>query len=282
MQKVLLTIALLCLQLSYLFGQKDPIKRIYLTVPIDNVTSIDVTEVTITQWVYFIINNNFKLDLFPDTLSISNSARIFFDDLKSGKDFQYIEVITNKGLLKENYGIKGFGLTKKFKTIVDADTNYFSVNVPIVGISFNQAKAFCNWRESIMNKSKDVKVRVTLPPIEIYKKVNPQKDSLCKAELNCDRCSNYQLNYLHNKCTLSAKHKEIVTQGQGLLGADCYWPSTLGLYNIQGNAAEMTSTEGFAIGGSFKHFAIDSYSNKTQIYKKPEDWLGFRCLITSL
>lgn len=280
MQKVILTIAFLYWTLSYLHGQKDPTQRIYMTVPIDDVTRMDITEVTIAQWVYFIINNNFNPDHFPDTSSISYSARTFFDDLKEGPNFQYIEVVNNKGLLKDNYGINGFRLTKKFKDIEDADTNYFSISIPIVGISFEQAKAFCKWRESTVNKSRDVKIRVTLPSIEIYKKVNPNKDSLCKAELNCDSCSNYQFNYLHSKCTLSAKHKDNVTQGQGLLRADSYWPTILGLYNIQGNASEMTFTEGVAVGGSFRHFASESNSDKAQTYKKPEDWLGFRCLIT--
>jgi formylglycine-generating enzyme required for sulfatase activity len=281
MQKVLLTLAFFCWTFPILFGQKNPTQKIYMTVPIDNVTSIDVTEVTIAQWVYFLINNNFNAELFPDTLSISNSARTFFDDLKEGQNFQYIEVINNNVLLKNNYGINGFRLTKKFKSIEDADTNYFSIDIPIVGISFEQAKAFCKWRESTLNKNNNVKIRVTLPSIEIYKKVNSNKDSLCKAELNCDSCSNYQLNYLHNKCTFSSKHKEIVTQGQGLLKVDCYWPTIMGLYNIQGNASEMTSTEGVAVGGSFRHFASDSYSEKTQTYNKPEAWLGFRCIIKS-
>ena len=42
----------------------------------------------------------------------------------------------------------------------------------------------------------------------------------------------------------------------------------------------MTAPEGITVGGSFRHFAIDSYNNKTQTYGKAEEWLGFRCLIT--
>lgn len=279
MQKVLLSLAFICWTLTNSFGQKNPTK-IYGTVSIDNISSMDATEVTIKEWIFFIINNNFENDLFPNPSSVSNSTRQLFDDLKKQKDFEYIEITDNGSLLKENYGSKGFRVTKKFKSLTEADTNYFSINIPIVGISFAQAQKFCEWREAVVNKTKVVKVDIKLPSIEIYKKVNVNKDSLCKAELHCDSCSGYQLNYSHNKCTITAKHKDFVTQGQGLLRADCYWPSILGLYNIQGNVSEMTSTEGVSFGGSFRHFAIDSYSNKTQTYNIAEDWLGFRCLIT--
>jgi formylglycine-generating enzyme required for sulfatase activity len=278
MQKVLLLV-FLCWTFTNSFGQKNPTK-IYGTVPINNFSSMDATEVTINEWISFIINNNFNTALFPDSLSISNSTRVLFNDLKKGKDFEYIEIIDNSKFLRENYGSRGFRVTKKFKNLVDADTNYFSIYNPIVGISFAQAQKFCKWREAVVNKTKAVKIKITLPSIEIYKKVNLNKDSLCKAELNCDSCSGYQLNYSHKKCTLSAKHKEIITQGEGLLRVDSYWPSILGLYNIQGNAAEMTSIEGIAVGGSFRHFAADSYSDKTQSYSKEEDWLVFRCLVT--
>jgi len=279
MQKLILVIYFLCLIFLDSLGQKNPTK-IYATVSIDNTSSMDATEVTITDWIYFIINNSYNAALFPASSSISNSTKLLFDDLKKEKDFEYVEIIKNNKLLRENYGSKGFRATKKIKNLVEADTNYFSVNNPIVGISFGQANKYCEWRKTVVNKTTTVQVKITLPSIETYKKVNVNKDSLCKPEISCDTCSGYQLNYSHQKCTLSAKYKASTTQGQGLLRADSYWPSILGLYNIQGNAAEMTAPEGITVGGSFRHFAIDSYNNKTQTYGKAEEWLGFRCLIT--
>lgn len=170
MQKIILTVAFFCWTCSMLFGQKNPTK-IYGTVPIDNVSSMDATEVTINEWIHFVINNNFKADLFPDSSVVSKSTSALFGDLKKGKDFEYVEVITNSSLLKENYGDKGFRLTRKFRNLIEADTNYFSINIPIVGVSFAQAKAFCEWRESVVNKYKTVSVRIGLPTIEVYKKV---------------------------------------------------------------------------------------------------------------
>ena len=62
---------------------------------------------------------------------------------------------------------------------------------------------------------------------------------------------------------------------------DSYWPNDLGFYNLQGNASEMTNTKGIAIGGSFRHYAIESLNTKKQEYNQPEDWLGFRYMITN-
>jgi len=51
---------------------------------------------------------------------------------------------------------------------------------------------------------------------------------------------------------------------------------------LQGNAAEMTSTEGIAMGGSFRHSARETFSDRKQEYNKPENWLGFRYVVTIL
>jgi len=272
MQKALLTLTLFCWTLTNSFGQKNPTK-IYGTVSIDNNSSMDATEVTITEWIYFIINNDFNKNFFPDSSGVSNTTRLLFDDLKKQGDFDFIEIVNNTGTLKENYGTRGFKLTKKFNTIVDSDTNFFSINIPIVGISYTQAIAFCEWRETVVNKTKLVKVNITLPSIEVYEKVIENRDSINRK--NC-----YLQNSLNCNCPEVRKTKANLSQGKYLMRADNYWPSHLGLYCLQGNASEMTSVEGIAMGGSFRDFARQSYKDQKQRYTKPEDWLGFRCLVT--
>ena len=76
------------------------------------------------------------------------------------------------------------------------------------------------------------------------------------------------------------KGKLYMSAGLYLVRVDAYWPSDLGLYNLQGNAAEMTSTEGIAMGGSFSHYAIQSFNDQKQQYSKAENWLGFRYTVT--
>ncbi|MGC4102134.1 SUMF1/EgtB/PvdO family nonheme iron enzyme [Ferruginibacter sp.] len=257
---------------SNLSAQKNPTK-IYGTVPINNVSSMDATEITVTEWIYFILNTNFDPGFFPDLSHITPAAKMLFEDLKKGKDFEYIDPIYNTGYLKENFGAKGFRVKKKVKLLYEADTNFFSFNVPIVGISFAQAKAFCAWRESVVNQYKPVKVSIALPPIEVYEKVIENKDSI-----NPKSC--YLQNSLNCNCLVIKKTKDFKSQGKCVIRADSYWPSMLGLYCLQGNAAEMTATEGIAMGGSFRDYARESFRDRKQNYSAPGDWLGFRCLVT--
>jgi hypothetical protein len=54
----------------------------------------------------------------------------------------------------------------------------------------------------------------------------------------------------------------------------------LGLYNIIGNAAEMTAAKGVAKGGSFKSSVLELKPEAQQLYQGPQSWLGFRCVAT--
>jgi hypothetical protein len=261
------------------YSQKNPTKLLG-AVEIDNFSSIDQTEVTVQEYVYFIINNNFDLSLFPKSKSISPSARLFFDDLRKQKDFIFIELETHDPIKQVNYGVKGFKVTKKYNRFVALDTAQFSIALPIVGISFEQANRFCKWREGLVNLKKVTKVSISLPPVEVYKNLIENIDSVRYTKLRRDSCLRYQFNFRHKECVTSKKHAHLKQQGKGLVRVDTYSPSRLKLYCVQGNAAEMTSIKGIAVGGSFHHFANESSNKQVQPYEKEEGWLGFRCLIT--
>ncbi|MBF9220911.1 SUMF1/EgtB/PvdO family nonheme iron enzyme [Hymenobacter ruricola] len=54
-------------------------------------------------------------------------------------------------------------------------------------------------------------------------------------------------------------------------------PNGFGLFNMIGNAAELTATPGVAKGGSFEHSVLE-FTLKTGFpYDGPREWLGFRC-----
>ena len=82
------------------------------------------------------------------------------------------------------------------------------------------------------------------------------------------------------KCKNKQLDKAYSTQGRNVIRVDAHWPTKSGIYCLQGNAAEMTSTKGIAMGGSFRHYARESYNDQTQTYNKAEDWLGFRYIVT--
>lgn len=57
-----------------------------------------------------------------------------------------------------------------------------------------------------------------------------------------------------------------------------YPPNGYGLYNMVGNAAELTATKGIAKGGSFEHRLQDCAIEKDFVYTRPQEWIGFRCI----
>jgi len=235
-------------------------------------------EVTLADWIVFIINNNFDASLFP-AIDMPNLTRLILNDLKKGNASNYFKIFENSKALKKIYGSKGFRIShKKLDSLFKAEPNYFSLLIPITGISFEQATKFCKWKEDVINLNQQVKIKVSLPSMAIYAKVITNIDSVCQKK--CDSCKQYELNCISANCFGAAKSKIDKSQGVSLVRADSYWPTDDELYCIQGNAAEMTSTEGVAMGGSFRHYARESFNDKIQAYKKAEDWLGFRYVVT--
>lgn len=250
------------------------------TVAIDSVTSMDKTETTIREWILFIVDNDFDSSLFPDADCIPPLVKLLFSDLKKKSDFEYIKIFGKQNKASGRWVAKGIIETPALKELAASDTLEFSTYNPVTGISWQQAQRYCAWHEKRVNEARAVRLHISLPTVAWLNKLNRNKDSVCAPEVKCDSCTGYQLNYAHKKCKMEPGSKANATQGQGVLRADYYWPSKEGLYNIQGNVAEMTEEEGVAVGGSFRHFAAESYSGKVQRYTRPQDWLGFRCLVS--
>jgi hypothetical protein len=266
----------LCLVTGIIGSAQKNQSRIPGTVGIDKFSSIDQTEVTIQEYVFFILNNDFNPGLFPDSSTLNSAAKSFFSDLHNPGALRFIKLIQNSSFIKMNYGQWGFKVTQAYKDMLGADTSGFSIFLPMTGVSFEQANLFCKWRETQVNAKRRIKVNISLPPPDVYKKIIENSDSIAsKCQVSCP-C--YLFNYLHAPCSVSSKDEQ--QQGKGLVRADSYWPTNLDIYCLPGNAAEMTSEKGIAAGGSFKHFARAAYNDQVQPYVKPENWLGFRCYIT--
>lgn len=247
------------------------------TVAIDDSSAIDITEVTIQEYCYFLINQKFDPVLFPDSEKLSAPERFFFEELKRGESCNLIKIQKQLPHLAASYGEKGFEVTKVYKEYFKKDTSGFSIFNPVTGISFEQAEAFCRWRELNENKNRTIPLRITLPPKEVYETLIENTDSVLLQKKGCDR---FRLNYAHPVCEDPKQPGDLQQQGIGPVRADRYHPTKKGLYCIQGNAAEMTSAKGIAAGGSYHHPANASFNTQTQVYMQAERWLGFRCYIS--
>jgi len=98
--------------------------------------------------------------------------------------------------------------------------------------------------------------------------------------MNTLKCTLFNFNHIPCTDCASAKktknHPVLKYIGSEPVYVWGYFPDILGLWNLQGNVAEMTSVKGIAKGGSCNHPASEAYNNKSQEYTKPEIWLGFR------
>lgn len=166
-------------------------------------------------------------------------------------------------------------------------------NYPVVGISYEQAVRFCQWRSDRVNEV-------------IYLKKNHEKHTADKPLENIPEIFKYRLptkeewegissvGYTEKvlkkikrkgmkKSNFSTPKKDGITGSITDGGAITtpvlqYYPNKFGIYNLLGNVAEMTQEKGIAKGGSFLDKEENVSVAKDFTYTQPTKWLGFRCV----
>lgn len=266
---VLLLLLTLCLN-HHAFSQKKSM-MLEGTAKIGDSLAMKVTEVDIEEWMIFILNNHYDSTLFPNIAMLSKQAQLLFLDLKKERDFDYLKM--EKVRHPDLRVIENVKQTSAFTKLCKEDSIEFSIlAAPITGITYSQANRYCTWLEAMVTKYRKIDVTISLPTISVYSSVNPNLDSLTR-----HGCPLY--NFIGCDCVSQTKEDHNQSLGKYLVRVDAYFPTALGIYNLQGNAAEMTTIEGKAMGGSFRHYAKDSFSDKIQHYSGPTEWLGFRYIV---
>jgi formylglycine-generating enzyme required for sulfatase activity len=154
-------------------------------------------------------------------------------------------------------------------------------NYPVVGISYEQAVAYCKWRtervKAFMTLGKKFQYRdfeYRLPKKTEWEKLaefsthvlnNNGKNEKGKYQLNC-------VNPLPNGDCMNAKYPDVTAPVKS------YSKSLYGLYNMLGNVAEMVNEKGISKGGGWRNNLEECRVGKDAGYTKPTAWLGFRCV----
>jgi formylglycine-generating enzyme required for sulfatase activity len=176
--------------------------------------------------------------LYMDQTEISNldwTEHLVWLKFKYGLESEkYQNALPDLEIWKEVYGID-------FKLI---PTNKVPNNYPIVGISYNQAIVYCQWRTQVVNEVyKDkMEVKYRLPSIEEYKIAQKFEKKDTEDYFFHEQ---YKLHQLPSK-----------TKGKFMLF-------------LSSNVSEMTNELGIALTAEY---------GKTKNYSKAEKWLGFRCV----
>jgi len=129
-------------------------------------------------------------------------------------------------------------------------------NYPVVGVNWNQATAFCDWRTQYLNSYLDKTNRANESPFRLPTEAEWEYAARGGRSQSMFPWGNY---YLRNKkgCLL-ANFKP----GRGnypedgafyTARADAYWPNDFGLYCMAGNVAEWTSSVYYEGAYNFQH-----------------------------
>ncbi|MCI0750478.1 MAG: formylglycine-generating enzyme family protein [Flammeovirgaceae bacterium] len=186
---------------------------------------------------------------------------------------------------------------------------------PVVGITFEQANDYCEWRSKAVNNQFPDSME-----FEYIFRLPTEKEwcVAAKGSLNQDKFPyGYELIYRKPQLSKDPKlyYKEFTNQDSTTLtykefkkmfrdylkkgnepifntvkdfpnGSFYYQPldifsslpNKIGVYNMIGNVAEMVAVKGIAKGGSWAHDLEGSKISTRQLYSKPDAWLGFRCV----
>jgi formylglycine-generating enzyme required for sulfatase activity len=189
---------------------------------------------------------------------------------------------------------------------------------PVVGVSFEQANMFCKWRGDIVtqlwrdnnpdsantvfkyrrptNEEWEFAARGNLESMQYpygVRSINDRPQLKNDSKFYFDQLKGDSVDYKSFRKEFNKYRKEGLepvfnitkkSLGGRLISnmAPIYIytlpKNDLGLYNMIGNVAEMTSEKGIAKGGSWAHDLEGSRIDRFLNYKRPEAWLGFRCV----
>jgi gliding motility-associated lipoprotein GldK len=162
-------------------------------------------------------------------------VKIYPDTLVWVRDFSYSY---NEPMTKRYFSHPAFG------------------NYPVVGVNWNQATVFCEWRTNYLNAFLDKKAEANESPFRLPTEAEWEYAARGGRSQSMFPWGNY---YLRNKkgCLL-ANFKP----GRGnypedgafyTARADAYWPNDFGLYCMAGNVAEWTSSVYYEGAYNFQH-----------------------------
>lgn len=171
---------------------------------------------------------------------------------------------------------------------------------PVVGITYQNAVDFCKWRtfaaniadyfrehnirdwNAHINDSFPIRYYYRLPTANEWEMIatgNMNKEKFPYGYDSTYRKEKKEFREVFN-CIYPTPSK--ATQGFYTTPGKSYFCNSSGVYNMIGNVAEMVSDEGIAKGGSFVDTLDNCKISSKQCYKKPERWLGFRCVAVKL
>lgn len=148
---------------------------------------------------------------------------------------------------------------------------------PLVGVSYEQAQAFCKWRTDRVIE------RNHYAPGQLEYRL-PSKEEWALAA----NARNTGIQFGYDRLVDKNNQPKIWVKESCILffekGNDIYEPelpiyaNKAGFCHMYENVAELTNTKGIAIGGSVFNTLYECETDKQQLYSNPLATIGFRCV----
>lgn len=150
---------------------------------------------------------------------------------------------------------------------------------PVVGVSYEQAINYCKWRTERVKefarlhnkKHKTIFFNYRLPTKEEWEYA---------AYAGTGRSYGFESNLTKtNQPNFNVSEAAVLEYVADITSpVNSRTPNKFNLFNMIGNVAEMIEEKGISKGGSWLHSLDECKITDSIKYKKPEAWLGFRCV----
>lgn len=153
-------------------------------------------------------------------------------------------------------------------------------NYPVVCISYDGAKAYCEWltkQYNLQRKRTYTQVVFRLPTESEWRTAAGSGDPKAITPFPNNNIKNASDSYLANIQPIKGRFFE--DGGFHQVKVNSYDPNKMGFYNTFGNVSEMIDSKGTALGGSWYNLFEECTFDKTQQYTNPDPGIGFRVVM---
>ncbi len=174
-------------------------------------------------------------------------------------------------------------------------------NYPVVNITKEAAQLYCAWlTEKFAPNQGESKLLFRLPSHEEWLYTAKGGSELSDYAWGSTSLQNAKGNVLCNYMRLGAENVtrdakgdfKIILPKKSMISANqsndltapskSYWPNKFGVYNMNGNVAEMISGKDIVVGGSWHDPGYDVRNESYKTYKGAGPTIGFRVVATAL
>lgn len=172
-------------------------------------------------------------------------------------------------------------------------------NYPVVNISHAGAELYCAWMEEGLNANyPDISFRVRLPHraewiraarLDHHIQAYSWRGPFLRDSKGCYLCNFRAIGEENIHWDVRKNNFELITGAHTvMLGSvfttamvSSYEPNELGIYNMNGNVAEMIREDSVAVGGSWNDTGFDVRNESVKTYDAPNPMTGFRPVISA-